>query len=225
MRSLLEKVDFDASVDDLWFLGDLINRGPNNLETLRFIMSLGESANCVLGNHDLHFLAVASGAHKQVKHDTFDDVLEAADLSIIIDWMRHLPLLHYDKPRNLALVHAGLHPQWSVEYALDRAGEVQAILKGPDYKRFFKKMYGNKPARWREDLTGMKRLRVITNYFTRIRYCKKNGKLELEHKANVVPKDTIWSLGVSGRESERQESLCTGHRLCVGQEINCTSTR
>jgi bis(5'-nucleosyl)-tetraphosphatase (symmetrical) len=188
MKGLLEEVDFNSEADNLWFVGDLVNRGPDNLETLRFIMALGESAICVLGNHDLHFLAVAAGRHKSGKHDTIGDLLAAPELGEIIEWMRHKPLMHFDLTRNLVLVHAGIHPQWDIEYAQERADEVERVLRGPHYTHFLKKMYGNKPARWRDDLSGMKRLRVITNCFTRMRYCKKNGRLELNHKANVAPK-------------------------------------
>jgi bis(5'-nucleosyl)-tetraphosphatase (symmetrical) len=188
MKALLEQVAFDPETDNLWFVGDLVNRGPDNLETLRFIMALGESAICVLGNHDLHFLAVATGSHKRARHDTIGDLLAAPELAEIIEWMRRRPLLHFDQTRNLLLVHAGLHPQWDIAYAQERAAEVESILRGSNYQHFLKKMYGNKPARWRDELNGMKRLRVITNYFTRLRYCKKNGRLDFRHKSNVAPK-------------------------------------
>lgn len=218
MMCLLEKVDFDCKVDNLWFVGDLVNRGPDNLETLRFIMDLGDSAICVLGNHDLHFLAVATGSHKPARHDTIGDLLAAPELGEIIEWMRHKPLLHFDQTRNLVLVHAGLHPQWDVEYAQKRASEVEQILRGPHYAHFLKKMYGNKPSRWRDNLKGMKRLRVITNIFTRIRYCKKNGRLELNHKTNVAPKAyKPWFK--HSREKQQGLKIVFGHWASLGGEV------
>jgi len=219
MKTLLELVEFDPEADDVWFVGDLVNRGPDNLETLRFVMGLGESAICVLGNHDLHFLAVATGSHKQARHDTLGDLLAAPDLDEMIEWMRRKPLLHFDQNRHLVMVHAGLHPKWDIEYAQARAREVESVLKGPNYAHFLKKMYGNKPARWRDDLDGMKRLRVITNCFTRLRYCKKNGRLDLNHKANVAPKSfKPWF--EHAREEQQGLKIVFGHWASLEGEVD-----
>ena len=210
MQRLLEEVKFDAAIDELWFVGDLVNRGPDNLNTVRFVRSLEGSATCVLGNHDLHFLAVAEGSHKAGKLDTLDDLLAAPELHEIVEWMRYLPLLHFDRPRNLVLVHAGLHPLWSVDDALGYASEIESVLRGPNYARFLKKMYGNKPTHWRDDLEGMKRLRVITNYFTRLRYCKQSGRLDLQHKLKDAPHGyKPWF--AHPREAQQDVKIVFGH--------------
>ncbi len=188
MMRLLDDVNYDSTNDKLWFVGDLVNRGPDNLATMKFIMGQRNNVTCVLGNHDLHFLAVASGCHKIGRHDTFKDLLEAENLPEIIQWIRTKPLLHFDSDRKIALVHAGIHPQWTIEQALARAKEVEDTLKADNYRVFLGKMYGNKPSRWKEDLSGMKRLRAITNYFTRMRYCKNGGRLDLNNKTLIAPR-------------------------------------
>jgi bis(5'-nucleosyl)-tetraphosphatase (symmetrical) len=218
MQFLLDAVEFDREVDTLWCVGDLINRGPHNLKTLRFIMDLGSSAVCVLGNHDLHFLAVATAGHTATRRDTIGDVLAAPELDEIVDWLRHKPLLHYDQRKNFAMVHAGLHPQWDIEYAMQRANEVETVLRGKQYKKFLVKMYGNKPSRWHDDLSGMKRLRVITNYFTRLRYCKKKGRLELNHKTNVAPKGyKPWFN--HPREKQQDLNIVFGHWASLAGKV------
>jgi bis(5'-nucleosyl)-tetraphosphatase (symmetrical) len=186
LQTLLATLKFNPQRDAAWFVGDLINRGPKNLETIRFIRDLPNS-RVVLGNHDLHFLAIASGVQTQSSSDTLNDLLEAPDLHDIIEWLRHLPLLHYDAARNVVMVHAGLPPNWTLQTCLARALEVQQALSGSDYKNYLASMYGNKPDMWTDDLTGMPRLRIITNYFTRLRYCNAKGKLELLHKTDTAP--------------------------------------
>ncbi|MFT4631699.1 MAG: bis(5'-nucleosyl)-tetraphosphatase (symmetrical) [Candidatus Azotimanducaceae bacterium] len=186
LQTLLATLKFNPQRDAVWFVGDLINRGPKNLETIRFIRDLPNS-RVVLGNHDLHFLAVASGVQKPSPSDTLEDLLEAPDLADIIEWLRHLPLLHYDPSHNVIMVHAGLPPNWTLKTCLARALEVENKLTGPDYKEFLAGMYGNQPDIWTDDLAGMPRLRIITNYFTRLRYCNAVGKLELLHKTDAAP--------------------------------------
>lgn len=186
LQTLLANLKFNPQHDAVWFVGDLINRGPKNLETIRFIQGLPNSC-VVLGNHDLHFLAVASGAQTASPSDTLNDLLEAPDLPDIIDWLRHLPILHYDAAYNVVMVHAGLPPQWNLQTCLARALEIQQALTGPDYRNYLASMYGNQPDTWSDDLTGNPRLRIITNYFTRLRYCNAEGKLELLHKTDTAP--------------------------------------
>jgi bis(5'-nucleosyl)-tetraphosphatase (symmetrical) len=188
MMQLLEDVSYNPETDQLWFVGDLVNRGPDNVATMQFILDNRSNITFVLGNHDLHFLAVASGCHKLSRHDTFQDLLAAENLTEIIQCLRNAPLLHFDRSRNIAMVHAGIHPRWSIEQAMARAREVEATLRGDNYRVFLAKMYGNKPSRWKEDLKGIKRLRAITNYFTRMRYCKKGGRLDLNNKTLIAPK-------------------------------------
>ena len=167
LKCLLEQVAFDPANDKLWLLGDLINRGPESLETLRFLYRMRESVVCVLGNHDLHLLAVAYNIERLKKGDTLRDILQAPDCNDLLTWLRQQPLLHYDAERNTALVHAGIPPQWSLKKALKYAGEVEHALRDDSLiKPFLDGMYGNDPAKWDSDLTGITRLRVITNYFT-----------------------------------------------------------
>ena len=182
LRTLLDRLRFDPQSDRLWFVGDLINRGPKSLEVLRFVKQLGSRAICVLGNHDLHLLAVSEGNHKHFRNDTIDEILAAPDREELLQWLRHRPLMHRDSEHEFSLLHAGLPPQWNVDQALDRAREVEAVLRGPGFHAFCQDMYGNKPNRWRDSLDGMDRLRFITNCFTRLRYCAPDGKLRLKDK-------------------------------------------
>lgn len=166
-----------------WFAGDLVNRGPDSLGTLRKVIALGDQAVSVLGNHDLHLLAVAAGVRTLSKSDTLDDIFNAPDADDLIHWLRHRPLAHYEHQH--LLVHAGVLPCWTLATALTLANEVQDLLRAPDWKRSLKRMYGNKPVRWDNDLKGGKRLRVIINAFTRMRWCNQQGDLDFSHKADA----------------------------------------
>ncbi|MCY1208214.1 Bis(5'-nucleosyl)-tetraphosphatase, symmetrical [compost metagenome] len=186
LKCLLEQVRFDPAKDELWLVGDLVNRGPKSLETLRFLYSIRDSVVCVLGNHDLHLLAVANNIERLRKADTLREILEAPDRADLLDWLRRQKLLHYDEQRDVAMVHAGIPPQWSLKKALKRAAEVEEALQ--DDARlplFLDGMYGNEPARWDGDLHGVTRLRVITNYFTRMRFCRADGTLDLKSKEGL----------------------------------------
>jgi len=186
LKCLLEQVDFSPSRDCLWLAGDLVNRGPQSLEALRYVRDLDGSAVCVLGNHDLHLLAVAYNIERMRKSDTLQAILDAPDRNDLIDWLRRQKLLHYDEHRHTALVHAGIPPQWTLEKALRRAAEVEAALQDDALLMpFLDGMYGNEPAKWSKDLHGVPRLRLITNYFTRMRFCKADGTLELEAKEGL----------------------------------------
>lgn len=176
---LLEQIDFDRREDQLWFTGDLVNRGPKSLEVLRFVKGLGDAAVSVLGNHDLHLLAAArNGICK--KKDTLEDILSAADRDELLSWLRHRPLLHYDE--EFCLIHAGLSPHWDLDLAMRCASEVQGVLQGPDHGIFLDHMYGDTPHGWDESLEGWDRLRFIINCFTRMRYCDEGGRLDLKEK-------------------------------------------
>ncbi len=185
-RSLLDAVGFNREQDKLWFVGDLINRGPNNIDTLRFVMDLPDSV-VVLGNHDLHFLAIARGHARPKGKDSITDLLAAPDLADLCNWLRQQPLMHIDHSRKTVMVHAGLPPCWDTPTCRARAREVEAILQGNDPDTFFAEMYGNEPATWSDSLTGNDRLRLITNYFTRLRFCKPDGTLELDSKETEAP--------------------------------------
>jgi bis(5'-nucleosyl)-tetraphosphatase (symmetrical) len=182
---LLEQINYHPEQDKLWFAGDLINRGEESLETLRFIKSLGNNATIVLGNHDLHLLAVSHGHGKLKRGDTLAEILTAGDRDDLMDWLRHQPLFHYDKQLNTVMTHAGIPPCWDLKKAQTLAKEVEDKLKSDSVDDFFATMYGNKPDQWSDDLTGLDRLRAITNYLTRMRFCDENSKLDLESKEGI----------------------------------------
>ncbi len=177
---LLEEVSFNPAHDKLWCTGDLVNRGPDSLAALRYIYSLGDACVTVLGNHDLHLLAVVYGNASLKRSDTLQEILDAPDAKILLDWLRHQPLIHHEN--NYTLVHAGIAPQWSIQQTLQFAQEVEQALTGADYANFLCNMYGNQPDLWQDNLTGYDRLRTITNYLTRIRFCFADGRLDLGNK-------------------------------------------
>jgi bis(5'-nucleosyl)-tetraphosphatase (symmetrical) len=177
LLKLLDSFSFDARRDELWLVGDLVNRGPDSLKTLRFVRELGERAVCVLGNHDLHLLAVAAGHAKSRKDDTLDEILKASDRDDLLDWLRQRPLMH--RRDAYAMVHAGLLPQWSIDSAVALAREVEHVLRGPRYSKLLAHMYGNDPDHWEPSLTGFARLRVIINAMTRMRVCSVEGRMDL----------------------------------------------
>lgn len=181
LRRLLDRLDFDPAEDRLWLAGDLVNRGPDSLACLRFVKQLGEAAISVLGNHDLHLLAIHAG-HKTTRDAGLQAVLAAADAGELIDWLRRRPLLHYDAALDTVLVHAGVWPGWNLEQARQRARELETVLAGNDYLDFLPHMYGNQPASWTDGLQGWERLRFICNSFTRMRYCYTDGRLNLIDK-------------------------------------------
>lgn len=186
LQKLLTFIEYNPNHDHLWFAGDLINRGPHSLETLRFIYHLQPRPIIVLGNHDLHYLAVASRTESLKPSDTLNELLTAPDSHILWEWLRHQKLLHYDQTLNMALVHAGLPPPWNLSESIAYAQEVEKALQGENYSEFFKNMYGNTPDEWDPHLQSWPRLRLITNYLTRMRLCDKRGRLELATKNATV---------------------------------------
>jgi bis(5'-nucleosyl)-tetraphosphatase (symmetrical) len=180
LMRLLERIDFDSGRDVLWFVGDLVNRGPDSLSVLRFVRGLGNRAVTVLGNHDLHLLAIYEGVRNARSKDTLAAVLAAPDCAELMDWLAHRALLHVDDELGFAMVHAGIPSIWSLARAETLARELEAVLRGPARREFLGDMYGNDPALWREDLSGNARLRTITNYFTRMRVLDADGRLNLE---------------------------------------------
>jgi bis(5'-nucleosyl)-tetraphosphatase (symmetrical) len=194
-RHLLDELRFEPAVDRLWLTGDLVNRGPKSLKTLRFVKSLGDSAISVLGNHDLHLLALTGS--KPQAHGRFESltkILKAPDRDELLDWLRHRPLAHFDDELDSLLVHAGTHPDWDVTKTLNRAAEVEAVLRSADSATLLEKMYGNAPATWSGKLTGYKRLRFIINCLTRMRMLTTKGRLNFSHsgspynaRRNLVP--------------------------------------
>lgn len=203
LEKLLTEVRFDARQDKLWFTGDLVNRGPDSLKALRFIKALGENQITVLGNHDLHLLAVAYGVRHQHKGDTLDEVLNASDKIELIEWLRHRPLLHLDSAAGYVMTHAGLAPSWNLDMACELAHEVEVVLRGSGPAAFLAQMYGNLPDKWRDELSGAERYRCIINYFTRMRFCYPDGRLELAYKGEIAgkPPELIPWFDVPGRVS------------------------
>jgi len=180
LERLLQKIDFSASRDHLHLLGDLVNRGPASLPTLRRLHGLGSAASAVLGNHDLHLLAAAHGARKPGKGDTLGEILAAPDREALLDWLRQQPLAAYEQ--GWLMVHAGVAPQWTREQILALAAEVQQVLRGPQLGEFLHQMYGNEPDQWSDALSGTARLRFIVNALTRMRFCDAEGRLDFKSK-------------------------------------------
>lgn len=215
LRRLLDACAFDPARDTLWFVGDLVNRGPNSLEVLRFVSGLGERAVTVLGNHDLNLLSVAAGLRKPHREDTVDTILDAPDRDALLEWLRTRKLMHCEA--GYAMVHAGLLPQWSIARALELAGEVETVLRGPDSAVLLEKMYGNTPNAWDEGLRGHERLRVIVNAMTRLRLCDANGKMEFSHKTALVgtPAGYVPWFEIPGRAHAGTPVVC-GHWAALG---------
>lgn len=180
LEEMLELVRFDSATDQLWLVGDLVNRGADSLSVLRLVKSMGDSAITVLGNHDLHLLAVAAGVAELHHSDTLDEILAAPDREELLTWLRQQRMLHVQD--NFVLLHAGLLPEWSVQQAQQLAHEVEQALRGPDYITVLEKMYGNTPHQWDDSLTGYARLRVITNALTRMRICTVQGEMQFKFK-------------------------------------------
>lgn len=215
LKRLLERLEFQPERDRLWFTGDLVNRGPQSLECLRFVMALGDAAVSVLGNHDLHLLAVAEGFQSARRSDTVRQVLDAPDAAELLAWLRHRPLAHFEMGH--LLVHAGLPPQWDLETALACAREVEGVLRSPGYPDLLREMYGNDPAQWQDELSGIERLRFTINALTRLRYCTANGVMNFREKGapgSQAPGLLPW-FEVPGRKSAGLPIVC-GHWSTLG---------
>lgn len=185
LQRLLAEFSFRKNHDRLWFVGDLVNRGPKSLETLRFVRDLGDRAIVVQGNHDLHLVTQHEGLERTGKDDTFGDVLRAPDRKELVDWLRERPMMHVEG--NWAMVHAGLLPRWSVQKARALGEEVEQALAAPNYREFLANMYGSKPDQWSESLAGWDRLRVIVNAMTRMRFCTPDGRMDFKTKGKASP--------------------------------------
>ena len=202
LQRLLEKIDFSPSRDTLYFLGDLVNRGPDSLGVLRRLMTLGDAAHCLLGNHDLHLLALWQGVRKPGRHDTVQDILLAPDREDLLDWLRHSAMAMHR--HGWLMVHAGVLPQWSTAQTLALAAEVEQALRGPDLKGFLSDMYGNAPGQWQDGLEGADRLRVIVNALTRLRFCTAQGAMEFSSSAGAsgAPEGYLPWFEVPGRATQ-----------------------
>ncbi|NCA69906.1 MAG: symmetrical bis(5'-nucleosyl)-tetraphosphatase [Sphingobacteriia bacterium] len=217
LRRLLDLIRFDPAADRLWLVGDLVNRGPDSLAVMRFVRDLGDRAIVVLGNHDLHLLALAEGNTRHAAKSTLDEILAAPDRDELLHWLSHRPLLHQDPAIGFTLIHAGLPPQWDLDLAAACARELEAALRGPLRRDFLLSMYGNKPKRWSSDLTGIERLRFITNALTRMRFCTRDGTLALGEKGEIgsqAPGLLPW-FRVPGRQT-RNQRIIFGHWSTLG---------
>ncbi len=216
LLNLLREINFKPEQDQLWFAGDLINRGPDSLNTLRFIKSLGSAARVVLGNHDLHYLAACYGATPSRPKDTFQNLLAAEDSIELADWLRQQPLLIYDAEKNYCITHAGIPHIWTLEEAQKYAQEVEAILRDEKtYHAFLAEMYDKKPDCWDPQLTGMARYRLIANYFTRMRYVRPDGQLDFKNKGApsslTIPHDGWLPWFSYNGPAQQQTQLIFGH--------------
>jgi bis(5'-nucleosyl)-tetraphosphatase (symmetrical) len=219
---LVEVIQFNPDHDQLWFVGDLVNRGPKSLETLRFVKSLGDAAVCVLGNHDLHLLAIAYQQTTAHKKDSLTSLLAASDSEELIDWLRHRPFFHHNN--EFCLVHAGLPPQWDFMQTKKMAKYAERALQGPHYLSFFNGMYGDKPDIWSRQLYGSSLLRFITNCFTRMRYCDLQGRLNFQHKGKPgsQPEHLMPWFAVPERKNANMK-IIFGHWSTLGyyENNNC----
>ena len=214
LQELLERVGYDSGRDQLWFVGDLVNRGPKSLEVLRFVKSLGKRAVSVLGNHDLHLITQFEGFERPRKDDTFADILAAPEARALVDWLRTRPMMHAEN--GYVLVHAGLLPQWSVAKALSLAHEVEQGLSSSDYREFLVHMYGSTPDMWSDGLRGWDRLRIIVNAMTRMRFCTPGGQMEFRAKGTRPPPGYVaW---YEARRPE-PETLIFGHWSALGLKL------
>lgn len=216
LMNLIERINFDPSRDRLWFVGDLVNNGPGSARVIRWIKAHEEQSTVVLGNHDLHMLSVWSGASKARKKDTFSDVLLAEDSDELCQWLLHRPLLHTEGEH--VLVHAGIHPQWSMEQACAIAAEVEAHLRGPDVHTFFKDMYGNLPTHPQHVHSVRDRLRLGVNVFTRMRALTDGQNLEFAYKRPLdqMPSSLEpWFRGAA-HPSQHDRTIFFGHWSALG---------
>lgn len=228
LDNLLDEVGFRPSRDQLWLTGDLVARGPDSLGCLRRVMALGNAATTVLGNHDLHLLAVANGIGKPNPADKITPILQASDGQDLLYWLRQQPLMAHFTPaadatperhptinperdRGFVMTHAGIAPQWSIEQATVAARSAEAELRSPDYKERLAQMYGNQPAIWQPNLSATEQLRFTINAFTRMRLCYADGRLDFEHKASISDAPAELMPWFTLREDRQDPPLIFGH--------------
>jgi bis(5'-nucleosyl)-tetraphosphatase (symmetrical) len=218
LESLLDRLEFRPDRDRLWFVGDLVNRGPKSLDVLRLVSGLGDAAVVVLGNHDLHLLAAArTGDGLRAQDESLRPVLDAPDRDALLDWLQSRPMLHHDSSLDLTLLHAGVPPQWDLGLAQRCAAELERALRGDRSGQLFERMYGNEPDLWRDELEGAERLRFITNALTRLRACDAQGRMLLSFKGppSRLPQGAHPWFRVPGRRSAGSRIVC-GHWSALG---------
>ena len=219
LQRLLDKISFSPSRDTLYVLGDLVNRGPDSGGVLRRLMGFGASAQCLLGNHDLHLLAASVGARRPSRKDTLGKVLEAPDRDAMLAWLRqqHMAFLIEHRKQSILMVHAGVLPGWTASQTMALAAEFEAVLRGPDLSEFLHQMYGNTPTRWDDALQGMDRLRMIVNALTRLRFCTTDGVMEFDTSdgAHAAPPGYLPWFEVPGRKTA-DVTVAFGHWSTLG---------
>lgn len=215
LRDLLDQCEFDRHQDQVWFVGDLVNRGPDSLGVLRFVRDLGDAAVTVLGNHDIYLLAVAAGAIDRGPDDTLHEILAAPDAAELLDWLRVQPMMHVEG--EFAMVHAGFLPVWTIAQARELAGEVETALRGPDWQAFLRGLWGGKPVVWRPDMRGADRLRIIVNTLCRMRFLTRDGQLALKPKGppETATEDLVPWFAFPGAVWRSHTVLC-GHWSTLG---------
>lgn len=217
LRRLLKKIQFKPGQDTLWCAGDLVNRGPKSLETLRYLSDIDDNIRVVLGNHDLHFIAIFEGCAPARGKDSLDKLLAAPDCEELCDWLRYQHMVYYDAIDTKAgiehflMVHAGVAPHWTLQKTLQLAAEVELALQGPEYKKFLRAMYGNEPIRWNDKLQDQDRLRTITNYLTRVRFCDDIGSLRLDIKEGLCAAPEGFKPWFEYEKITPQTSILFGH--------------
>ena len=213
LEALLEQLNFGDD-DELWLAGDLINRGPDSYKVLRRVYAMADQCRIVLGNHDLHFLAILFGGHSPGRADTLDELLQADDVYELAHWLRQQHLVYLSTQKQHILVHAGIPPGWSNEQAVAYAAEVEAVMQGKGdiaYTDFFRQMYGNEPAAWHGALQGMSRLRAITNYLTRMRLLDAQGVMDFAHKGALSNKPKGLQPWFKTDVARRSQRILFGH--------------
>lgn len=217
LMHLLEQLDFEPGRDTLWLVGDLINRGTGSLAVLRWVYANQAHVRVVLGNHDLHTIAIAHNIKPPHRFDTLSELLSAADGPKLLQWLRQQPLMVLEN--DFAMLHAGLYPQWTLAQARALAGEVEAVLQSPEYMRFLEQMYGNEPGAWSDELTGMHRLRAITNAFTRMRLLDAEGAMDFAFKGELpdIPAAYVpWFLAPKRQSANAPQKILFGHWSALG---------
>ncbi len=222
-KNLLSIINFNSHKDRLWLVGDIVNRGPESLKTLKYIKNLGKSVTMVLGNHDIHLIKLAGGNENQKNGDTLSETLASPDIQEIIDWLRKKPLFHYEE--DYAMVHAGILPQWDISQTVALANEVEEQLSGNEWRVFLPEVYGDYPNFWNENWTGYTRFRVIINALTRLRTCTSDGKMDFEYKGGLdqIPKQRMAWFDIPGRKTKKI-NVVFGHWSSIGLHTKNNAT-
>lgn len=216
LEQLLKKIRFSPNNDQLWFVGDLVNRGPQSLETVQFVISLGNAAQCVLGNHDIHLIACYTGAQICKPTSSLKQVLEHQEVDEIINWLRSVPLLHHDPDLSWTMVHAGMLPQWNLAMAQQCAHEVETKLRADNYAEFIANVYGDTPTRWHSQLKDEDRWRVIINTFTRLRLCDHEGNMDFSHKGELGEQEEHLHAWFDVPRESEDLNIVFGHWSALG---------